>query len=135
MGKLADKFGSKIIFSCGLLLFAIVYLGMGLNTNIWLFYALFFLYGLYMACTEGISRAWISNVASEEDTGSALGVYAALNSLLTLLASVIAGYLWSHYSPQSTFYTTACVTVAVLIYFVVAVKMNSDKKIHVGHEH
>ncbi len=135
MGKLADKFGSKIIFSFGLALFALVYLGVGLNTNIYLFYVLFFLYGLYMASTEGVSRAWISNVASKEDTGSALGIYAALNSILTLLASVIAGFLWSHYSPQSTFYTTSAVTVAVLIYFIVAVKMKPEKRNQAVHDH
>lgn len=133
MGKIADKFGSKSIFSVGLFVFALVYFGMGLSSNIWWFYTLFFFYGVYMAATEGISRAWISNIASNEDTGSALGIYAALTSILTLMASVIAGLIWSYYSPQATFYTTAIVALAVLIYIIVFVRGNVEKTVNFKH--
>jgi MFS family permease len=128
MGLLADRFGSKTIFIFGLVLFAVVYAGIGWNTNIWLFYLLFFIYGLYMASTEGISRAWISNIADKEDTGSALGIYAGLSSILTLFASIIAGLIWSKFSPQATFYLTAGVTIAVVIYFIIVIKGPTQKK-------
>ena len=127
MGKLADKFGNKIIFTLGLVIFSLVYLGMGLNSNIIWFYVLFFFYGLYMASTEGVSRAWISNIASKEDTGSALGIHAALTSIMTLFASVIAGFLWSNYSPQTTFYVTACTTTGVVFYLFVVFRIDLKK--------
>lgn len=136
MGKLADKFGSKRIFSFGLFIFALVYLGMGLNSNIRWFYVLFFLYGVYMASTEGVSRAWISNIASKGDTGSALGIHAALTSIMTLLASVIAGFIWGYFSPQTTFYVTGFVTIVVVIYFLVVFRKNPMLTTkHSGHEH
>lgn len=81
-----------------------------------------------MASTEGISRAWISNIADKEDTGSALGIYAGLSSILTLFASIIAGLIWSKFSPQATFYLTAGVTIAVVIYFIIAIKGPTQKK-------
>ena len=61
IGILADKIGLKKVFIFGLSLFAIVYFGMATNTNLYVFFGLFFLYGVYAAATEGISKAWISN--------------------------------------------------------------------------
>lgn len=49
LGIIADRFGLKNIFLFGLALFAIVYFGMAFNKNLYLFFALFFLYGLYAA--------------------------------------------------------------------------------------
>ncbi len=124
MGKLADKFGSKVILCSGLAIFTCVYAGMGLNSNIYGFYILFFFYGLYMASTEGISRAWVSNIASKSDTGAALGIYTGLTSIMTLLASVIAGFLWTNFSPSLTFFVTSGVSFLVVIYFIAVVKSN-----------
>lgn len=134
MGKLADKIGLKRIFMVGLALFAIVYACMAFNTSMIIFYILFFLYGLFMASTEGIARAWITNVADKHDTGKALGVYAGLNSLLTLLASTVAGIIWYKFSPQSMFYITTGVAVLIILYFLFVVN-NYKGKIEHAHAH
>lgn len=122
LGKLADKIGVKSTFVGGLILFAIVYAGMGFNNSMVGFFILFFLYGVFMASTEGISRAWISNVCDQEDTGKALGVFAGLNSILTLIASSMAGFIWYKFSPQATFFLTAAITGIVTIYFFIFIK-------------
>ncbi|MBP6238177.1 MAG: MFS transporter, partial [Saprospiraceae bacterium] len=67
-GILADKLGLKTIFIIGLGLFAVVYMGMAFNKNLYIYFGLFFLYGMYAAATEGISKAWISNITSQKDT-------------------------------------------------------------------
>jgi len=72
MGILADKFGLKTIFIIGLTLFAATYFGMAVNTNLYIFFILFFLYGVYASATEGISKAWISNIVVQRETASAL---------------------------------------------------------------
>lgn len=122
LGKLADKIGVKVMFLIGLLLFALVYLGMGLNSTFWGFLLLFFGYGLFMASTEGISRAWVSNVCDKKDTGKAMGVYAGLNSLVTLLSSSIAGIIWYKASPQGMFFITAIGVILVATYFFIFIK-------------
>lgn len=129
MGKLADRIGVKTTFIFGLCIFSLVYAGMGLNSNIIWFFVLFFLYGIYMASTEGISRAWLSNVSAKNDTGKALGVYAGLNSILTLIASSLAGLIWYKFSPQATFYLTSIVTIIVIIYFLLFIKKPDLKEI------
>lgn len=116
IGILADKLGLKRIFLSGLFVFAIVYAGFAINNNIFIFFVLFFLYGLYAAATEGISKAWISNIVSKTETATAIGTYAGLQSICALLASSLTGFLWYSFGSVTTFTITASVTLIVILY-------------------
>lgn len=117
MGYLADKIGLKIVFIIGLLLFAIVYFGMAINTNLYFFFGLFFLYGIYASMTEGISKAWISNITDKKDTATAIGTFSGLQSICTMLASSWTGLIWFEFGATVAFITTASVTLIVIVYF------------------
>ncbi|MEO6404639.1 MAG: MFS transporter [Ferruginibacter sp.] len=119
LGILADKIGLKKTFIGGLFIFALVYLGFAFNTNIYVFLLLFAMYGLYAAATEGISKAWISNLVSVKDTATAIGTYSGFQSICALLASSICGLLWFYIGAKSTFIITAVISVAVIIYMYV----------------
>src|ERR1700741_78755 len=80
-GVLGDKIGLMKTFLAGLILFACVYLGMSINGTIYSFFGLFFLYGLYAAATEGISKAWISNIVDKREVATAIGTYSAFQSI------------------------------------------------------
>ncbi|MBA2563709.1 MAG: MFS transporter, partial [Chitinophagaceae bacterium] len=75
VGILADQLGLKKIFLSGLIIFAIVYAGFAFNNNLVIFFILFFLYGVYAAATEGISKAWITNIVDKKETATAIGTY------------------------------------------------------------
>jgi len=122
IGVLGDRIGLKKIFIVGLVLFAIVYFGMAVNTNLYLFFAIFFLYGIYAAATEGISKAWISNITDKKDTATAIGTYTAFQSICTMLASSLTGLLWLKFNATVAFTITAVVTLIIVIYFVVIPK-------------
>jgi MFS family permease len=115
-GILADKIGLKKIFVTGLIIFSIVYGGIAIANQYYQFYILFFLYGLYAAATEGISKAWITNISSKEDTATAIGTYAAFQSICTMLASSMAGFIWYEFGAGVTFTLSAIITVVVAIY-------------------
>ncbi|MEO7175565.1 MAG: MFS transporter [Saprospiraceae bacterium] len=117
MGILGDRFGLRNTYIFGLMLFAIVYCGMGLSNNLYVIAVLFFLYGLYSAATEGISKAWISNICSPADKATALGTYAGFQSICALFASTFTGFLWYQFGAAPTFFVTAFVALIVLIYF------------------
>lgn len=117
MGILADKVGLKRIFIIGLMVFATVYFGMSVCTDIYYIAGLFFLYGVYAAATEGISKAWISNISKKEDTATAIGTYAGFQSICAMLASSIAGLIWYRYGAAFTFALTGFVAILVVIYF------------------
>lgn len=116
IGILADKIGFKKVFIAGLALFAIVYAGMALNGNLYIHIALFFLYGLYAAATDGVAKAWISNIADKKDTATAIGTFAGFQSIATMLASTSAGYIWYQFGATSVFVMSAVVAVAVMAY-------------------
>ena len=118
VGVLADKLGLKKVFLAGLFVFAIVYAGFAVNNNLIIFFVLFFLYGLYAAATEGISKAWISNIVSKHETATAIGTYSGLQSICTLLASSLTGFLWFRFGSVTTFTITASVTLLVILYLV-----------------
>ena len=117
VGMLADKVGLKKIFIIGLALFAAVYFGMSVNTNLYFFFGLFFLYGIYASATEGISKAWISNITDKNDTATAIGTYTGLQSICTMLASSLTGLIWFKYGATAAFAATGIVTVIVMVYF------------------
>ena len=94
IGVLADKIGLKTMLISGLLLFAIVYSCMGFANSLFLFGILFFLYGIYAAATEGISKALLSNLADKSETATALGFYNSAASICAMISSSLAGLLW-----------------------------------------
>jgi MFS family permease len=116
IGILADKLGMKKIFLLGLFVFALVYAGFAFNNNIIIFLALFLLYGVYAAATEGISKAWITNMVDKNETAAAIGTYTGLQSIAALIASSVCGFLWFAAGAKLTFIITAGVTVLVIIY-------------------
>ncbi|MGV8946975.1 MAG: MFS transporter [Lutibacter sp.] len=117
VGILADKIGLKTIFIIGLVLFATVYFGMALNTNMYIFFVLFFLYGIYASATEGISKAWISNISLKKDTATAIGTFSGLQSICTMLASSLTGFIWFQFGATAAFLTTATATLFIITYF------------------
>ena len=117
VGILADKVGLKTIFIIGIALFSTVYFGMSVNTNLYFFFGLFFLYGIYAAATEGISKAWISNITDKKDTATAIGTFSGLQSICTMLASSLTGLIWYKFNAAMAFLITAIVSLLVIFYF------------------
>ena len=116
MGWLADKLGMKTVFVAGLILFSSVYAGMAFASTQIEFLFLFFLYGIFAASTEGIAKAWLSNLCPPHETATAIGTYTAFQSLCTLVASSAAGLIWYYYSPATTFLATAVVVGVVTLF-------------------
>ena len=67
--------------------------------------------------TEGISKAWVSNLCEQKDTATAIGTYTAFSSVATLIASLIAGLVWQLTTPAMTFLLAAAGGTLSLLYF------------------
>jgi len=116
VGSLADKIGLKRMFLIGLGLFSMVYFGFSINTNLYVFLALFFMYGLYASATEGISKAWISNISDKKDTATAIGTFSAIQSLCTMVASSLAGIIWYVWGAKILFIMSGTMALVVMVY-------------------
>ena len=119
IGMLADRIGLKTILIAGLVLFAVVYAGFSFAATLPVFLSLFFLYGIYAAATEGISKALITNIARPADTATAIGFYTGFASLFTLAASSLAGFLWFALGPAVMFLVSAAGAGSVALFFFV----------------
>lgn len=122
MGAMADKLGFRKIIILGFALFAIVYGGFAFHPSIPLIFILFSVYGLYAAATEGVIKAWITNLAHTENTATAVGFYTSCESICTLFASILAGVIWTNAGSTGTFISTALIAIIVCIYLLLKIK-------------
>ena len=102
LGRLSDRIGQYPVVLAGYLLFAVIYVGFAISAGAGVI-ALFAVYGLYIAATEGTSRALIGRTIATGERASALGLYSAATGLAAFAASTVAGVLWSVFAPWVTF--------------------------------
>jgi MFS family permease len=116
IGIIGDKVGLKAMMIIGLIIFGTVYFGMAFASSKVVYFILFFCYGLYYACTDGISKAWISKTCEKKDTATALGVFSGLQSICTFIASSLAGLIWYKFGSVYVFFVAGTVTFLVIVY-------------------
>ena len=126
IGILADKIGLKKIFIFGLLIFAVVYLGMSATFSLNGYLVLFLAYGIYAAATEGVSKAWISNIVDKKELGTAIGTYSGFQSICSMIASAMTGVIWFNFGSNVAFLVTGIAALLVLIYFIFIEKIDSN---------
>ena len=107
MGMLSDKLGRRRVITLGWFIYALVYLGFALASSIWQVWLLFACYGIYYGVVEGVARAFVADLVTEEKRGTAYGLYHGVIGLTLLPASLIAGWLWDAVSPAVPFYLGA----------------------------
>ncbi|RYY88309.1 MAG: MFS transporter [Chitinophagaceae bacterium] len=119
LGALADRLGKRNVLIGGLLLFAVVYAIFAVvQHSVALLFLGFLLYGVYAAATEGVAKAWISQQAPT-DTATAIGFYTSCESLCTLCASLLTGFLWTQFNPFFAFATSVVATFLVVVYLLI----------------
>lgn len=94
LGALSDKVGRRRLIVGGWLAYGLVYLGLAFSQAGWQVWALFGLYGVYYAATEGTAKALVADLVPDAQRGAAYGLFNAAVGLTALPASVIAGLLW-----------------------------------------
>ena len=103
-GMLSDRLGRRRVITLGWFIYALVYLGFALASELWQVWLLFACYGVYYGMVEGVARAFVADLVPEEKWGTAYGLYHGVVGLTLLPASLIAGWLWQAYSPAAPFY-------------------------------
>ncbi len=102
-GRLSDRIGRKTLLVLGYVAYGIVYVGFAIASApaLW---SLFVIYGIYIAFTEGVEKALVSDIAPPEQRATLMGLRATFTGIGLLPASLIAGFLWDAFGPQATFY-------------------------------
>ncbi len=93
-GRLSDRVPRRYVFAAGLVVFAVAYLGLGIVTRAVWVWPLLAGYGAFTALTDGVGKAWITDLLPSDRHGSGLGLYQGVVGAGSLVAGVWAGLAW-----------------------------------------
>ena len=107
LGARSDRVGRRRLLIFGFAGYALVYLGFALTQSAAAPWLLFALYGIPYAATEGMTRAYVCDLAGPERRGTVLGAYTFVLGLAALPSSALAGVLWDTVSHSAPFLLSA----------------------------
>lgn len=102
-GVWSDKIGRRRVIVTGWMVYALIYLGFGFSSNIWQIWGLFALYGIYFGLTEGVEKAFVSDLVTREFQGTAFGFYHLAVGIAAFPSSVIFGFIWQRFGSSTAF--------------------------------
>jgi MFS family permease len=116
-GSISDKIPRKNVMILGYAVFALVYVGFAMITHSAMIWPLFFVYGFYIAMTDGVGKALVSDMVPKEYVGTAMGLYHFVLGIFAFFASLIAGLLWTHIGAPAPFYYGAAMSAVSCLAF------------------
>lgn len=99
-GRLSDRVGRARLLRTGWILQGCVYLGFAYANEAWHCFALMALYGLAIACHEGVGKALVADTSPPSRRGTAMGIAFGCMGACALLASVGTGWIWHAAGPR-----------------------------------
>lgn len=114
-GILSDRWSRKHLIVAGWIVYAATYTLWGMVEGPAWMVALFLVYGLYSAATEGTERAFVADFVPQGRRGTAFGWFHLAVGLSALPASVLFGVLWNAYGPRAAFGASAGLAVAASV--------------------
>ncbi len=125
-GALSDRIGRRRVIIGGWLVYAAIYLGVGLARSGWHVWLLYALYGVYYGLAYGTTKAMVADIVPPHLRGTAYGTYNAVLGILDFPASLIAGLLWSGigdwrgFGPSAPFYFGAALALLAAVLMMVS---------------
>jgi predicted MFS family arabinose efflux permease len=102
-GAAADRFNARTLLFAGLALLIAADFALALVSSALGVFAGASLWGLHMALTQGLLSKLVADTAPADLRGTGFGIFNLMSGGALLLASVIAGSLWSSLGPSFTF--------------------------------
>jgi MFS family permease len=127
-GSLSDRIGKEKLLIAGFIIYSVVYYFFGMNVGQVELFILFALYGLYSAATDGIQKAFVSDVVDSARRGTALGVYNALLGITLLPASLIAGILYDRVNSNIPFRFASAMALLAAILMLIFMRTERGKR-------
>jgi MFS family permease len=103
-GRLSDKWGAIRVLAVGVFFFLLAYLGFAVAVpNVLILAGSFIVAGLAIGCIETSEHASVAALAPVALRGSAFGLLATVQSFGNIVASGVAGLLWTVIAPSIAF--------------------------------
>ncbi len=114
-GALSDRIGRLPTLVLGWAIYGVSYVGFAFAARPLVLWALFAVYGLYFAMTEGAERALVADLVPERLRGRAFGVFHAAIGFTALPASLLFGILWNTAGSRAAFLVGAGLSLAATL--------------------
>lgn len=117
LSALSDTFGRKRFILIAWIAFAFFYIAMGLpDISVYQIFALFGVYGLFKAATEGVEKALVADMAPKGLAGTAFGWFNLITGLMLFPASFIFGWVYESIAPLYAFlFSGGCALIAFML--------------------
>ena len=116
-GRIQDKAGARPLLIAGLAALIAADLLLGFGQSLTAIFAGIALWGLHLGLTQGVLAALVAISAPKRLRGTAFGLFGLVTGLFTLLASVLAGWLWVKIGEGATFAAGAGFAAIALLAF------------------
>ena len=127
-GKLVDKRGGEISFAFHIVATSPAMILYTIAGDPTLAGSTLFLWGLTFGLDSVSRQKLIPKYASGSGVASAFGMVSLIAGLMSLVSPTIGGWIWTSYSPQTVFYTSAAVNVLGSIPLFLLWYRNRNKK-------
>ncbi|MBI3401249.1 MAG: MFS transporter [Acidobacteria bacterium] len=114
-GAAADRVSPRTLLFLGLVLLMAADVALAFATSPPIVFAGAAMWGLHMAFTQGLLSKLVADIAPAELLGTGFGIFNLVSGVALLLASVIAGSLWSAFGAASTFLAGAVFAAAAAV--------------------
>ncbi len=115
-GYFADKWGRKKLIIFGYIIYSFTAMGFSIfQSKLW-FVTLFSTYGISYALVEVNQRAYLSVLTKKSIYGTMLGTFYFISGIASLIASLVAGYLWQ-LNPNYPFFYAAILSIIAVTLF------------------
>ncbi len=123
-GKLSDRTGRKPLLVTGFIMYSLTYLIIALWPQlIWLAMAV---YGIYTGTTGGVARAFVSELSPPDKKATTLGLYATIEGIGLLPASLLAGVLWEKINISAPFLFGAATGILASLTILVFIRTSQE---------
>ena len=102
-GAAADRLSARTLLVCGLGVLIAADVMLAVAASPWIAFLGAAFWGLHMAFTQGLLSKLVADTAPAELRGTAFGIFNLVSGAALLLASSIAGALWSVFGAPATF--------------------------------
>jgi MFS family permease len=117
-GNLSDKLGRKQMIIAGWIVYAAVYISFAFVNYAWQAWTLFIIYGVYFGLTEGVEKAFVADMVTDEKRGTAFGFYNLAYGITVLPASLLFGFLWDRFGVETAFGVSASISIVAALLLV-----------------
>jgi len=115
VGRLSDRLGRRALLGAGFAVLAVADTVLALAASVWAVLVGAGLWGVHMGMTQGLLATVVAESTPPSLRGTAFGLFYLLTGVTLLVASVLAGWLWSALGPAATFGAGALFTMLALL--------------------